>query len=402
VWVSCFASSLLLAILGISISTAGCFGRGGSSGETVSEDENETDAGEQTREVAFMTESGVAVAADAELKSSKSKARPSSGKATTRKSRTIDGIPIDLWFDDPLAVAADKSVAPDAGGSRSATAAPVALAATPAERIPPAATPPAKADPDSGATSSGNDGANPGDESAAASGGDDWASLITGDLIKDEIKRIRKGINDSTANVGQYNKSRAAIKSDANVLATLAVVAAEHPENFTWKRNAKYVRDLSKSIADMAKELGQKGLTNVKRTFEDVQSLIDGNTPARLEEAPDSLPIGVVTSTSGAMVRIDLAHNWMKSSLSTEAAFKKEADRIQLESAVSAVLGKAIAAPGAPNADDEEYIKLAVELIEANRSATQAAKEGDYAAFMQALDRSTKSCSTCHLSFRTN
>ncbi len=166
-------------------------------------------------------------------------AKPAKSKSAAKKAE-IDGIPLDVvWFDDPLAVAADSTAV---GG-----AAPAVAAAAPPK-------------PATGGAMSGGSSAPPPPPAAApaASGSGEWGELVTLETVVNETKKIKNRLTDSLVNVGKYNGNyKDGIQMDGAVLATLAHIVPKLEGSLTWKGDAPVVRDLAADVAKKANGLGQ-------------------------------------------------------------------------------------------------------------------------------------------------
>lgn len=292
------------------------------------------------------------------------------------KGPSIDGIPLDVvWYDDPLAVAADATPVGGATGP--------AVAAAPAK---PAATEPAPTAPS---------------EAAPAGGGSDWKDLISGELIGTETKKIKNRLTDSLSSVGKYNGNyKDGIQVDGAVLAALAQVLHQHPDSLSWKPDAPTVRDLSSELAKKAKGLGQASYDPSKEVFVKLEGVLSGNKPPGLEEAPPQLPFGEFASRMALMKRMQKSFDFMKSNIQNDAAFKKEAETIQHEAAMLATLTKVTGAKEYPGGDEDEYQQFIKDLVKASVEAVEASKADEFPKFQDAITRVQKLCDACHQAYR--
>ena len=325
----------------------------------------------------------------------KSKGSASSSKKSSRgKSKDSRGttgphigeIPRDAWpevfFDEPLSVYAERGSAPA-----------VASGAAPDARST------GDAPPERMTESPAEPG---GTKSPAASGGSDWPSLLTGEVLADETKAVKSSLTDKLQSVGKYSGNYKELRVDAATLAIFASIANEFPDAPSWKANAKYIRDASAEIVRSASANGDKYYKPTRAAFDRLDTLMAGSKPPGLEEVSDSLPFSEVVSRTPLMFRMERAFNYLKLSVNTEAAFKKEAAKVTHEASVLAALAKAVAAPTYEDADLDEYQGYARELQQCGTGVTEAVRNGDYAAYTAALDRGSKACTDCHSQFKNN
>ncbi len=178
----------------------------------------------------------------------------------------LGDVPYDVFFNDPLAVAAEGgtpavarqaalrrlggSDKPSAEGGRSFSRAGSKPASRPASRKP---------------------------EAAA---GRDWNALIEMDVLDAEVKRIRNELAAQLQSVPKYNSHFQEIAIAGTTLAAVAEIVAEHPGSVSWKPNAPFVRDLAAKIHDAASAPGGPAFQATKTPYEQLVDVLDGNLPA--------------------------------------------------------------------------------------------------------------------------
>lgn len=289
----------------------------------------------------------------------------------------VGDIPWDVFFDDPLAIASNTTAV---GGS--AEPPPMGTMAKPdgAPAVPTALAP-----------------ATP----AAPAGATDWKSLITMEQIGDETKRIRNHLTSSLQSVGTYNGGYKELQIDGAVIAALAEVVSQHPEDVSWKANARYLREYGSQLRQAAQALGRENYTNSQAAAEGIEAVLAGNVPANAGDPPATRPYAEVASRAGVMQRISKASEWMRSNINAESVFNKELDEIRQESAILAALAKVVADPSYDSAAEEDYVGWAKDLLEAARAAGASTEEKSYPKFQESMNKIKKACDACHASYGT-
>jgi hypothetical protein len=296
----------------------------------------------------------------------------------------LDGIYKDAFFDKPLVVAANTQTGAAAGTTT--------VAANDASK----GTPPTDAPTETKAPPK------------AASGGDavSLKDLIDKDALNGEIKNVRNYLASKAASVAAYNASYLEIGPESATLAALAVAVQKHPEDFTWKKNAKFVRELSTQITEMTtseKAKNKNTYDAVAAAFEKIDEIIKGSTPAGLPDAADEKDYGeAAVDLRHIMKRIQKSEATLKTTVSNEAALKKEADKVAQEGAVLQFLGYAITSGGFGWGDDAGFHKQAKPLQEGGKQLIEAAKSGNYPMYDEAMGRISKTCVECHGEFKNN
>ena len=314
----------------------------------------------------------------------RSKADGSKAEGSAGGPPMIDGIYKDVFFDKPLVLAANTQTGAAAGNTT--------VAANDTSKGTPAT---------DGATETK-------DPPKAASGGEavSLKDLIDKDALAGEIKNVRNYLAGKAGSVAAYNASYLEIPPEAATLAVLAIAVQKHPEDFSWKKNAKFVRELATQITEMTSSEKAKNKNTydaVAAAFEKIDDILKGSTPAGLPEADDDKDYGdAAIELRHVMKRIQRSEATLKTSVSNEAGLKKEAEKVAQEGAVLQFLGHAINAKGFGWGDDEGFAKQAKPLQEGGKQLIEAAKSGNYAMYDEAMGRISKTCVTCHGEFKNN
>lgn len=330
-------------------------------------------------------------AAKGTASSNEPKAKPEKGESSRPKSegnktegtagspKMIDGIPYDVFFDKPLTVAAN---------SQTGAATNTAVAANDASKA--------------GATT---ETPMPAKDPPKAEAGASLKDVIDKDSLTNEVKNVRNYLASKTASVSTYNSSLLEIAPEAATLAVLAVAVSKHPDDFSWKKNAKYVRDLSWKIGEIT--LSKDGKTKnsfdeVTETFTKIDDILKGSEPAGLPDAEADKAFGdaVGGNLVAIMKRIKKSEEVLKATVSSEAGLKKEADKAAQEGAILSFLGAILTAPGFGWDGDDEFAGYAKPLVEGGKQIAEAARSGNFALYGDGITKVSKSCNDCHPKFK--
>lgn len=291
----------------------------------------------------------------------------------------ISGVPLDVWpdvwFEDPLAVA----------GNLSGTA-----------MEPPAESPPA----DSSRQPAPANKNPPEDETPQPANEPKWNAYFTKEAINREAKEIRLTLKQAFQSIQRYNGNYKELQIDASVLAVLAAITTEHSAAVTWKPRAPHIRDLSAGLATTATRLGSKNYKAGQSIYENLEQLLNGNTPGNLKPAAEHRPVHEIAERGALMKRMGRADQWSKENSGDEEKFKSEREQLAHEAVMIAVLMEVTTDDNYEMADEPEYITQAKSLKKAALDAAKAAEKANYANFIEARSRMTKACTACHLDFR--
>jgi len=292
--------------------------------------------------------------------------------------KMIDGIPYDVWFDNPLAVAGDNQVVE-----------PVSLSGNSNTGTPKAAPATGNKKPVAGKNST-----------PAVSGGIDWKMIIPMPVLESQVKDIRNRLTKNMQSVGSYNTTYLELPTFTSTLAALAGIATEHPEDVSWKKNAKHLRDLAASISSETLMRGAKSFRKIQVPYEQMIVIMNGSAPAGLPEAPDKRPLSDVASMGDLMKRADIAYKWLKSNVGSADALKSEKEKIIEETHLLAAIAKIITTEGYGYVDDKGFLNHANPMAEACLKMVEAAKSDNFSQFDEGLSRIYKSCTECHSEYK--
>jgi hypothetical protein len=285
----------------------------------------------------------------------------------------IGGIPLNVWYDNPIAESKQTGevASPAAAGTQTAAAAKPAADPMPM---------PAKT------------------EEKPAAGADGWAAILSAEDLQDEVKKIRLRLQDNLSSIGKYNGHyNKEIVWDGAGLAALASIALVHPDKISWKPQAGQIRDIAAELVSKAKGgLGQKPFDATKKEFEKIDGLLSGNPPPGIPAAAAEVAFSDVANRKYLMHCIETGEDFLRANFQAPPKFQKESEDVARAAAIVAAYCKVVGTEGYSSADEDDYKNFLKPLFEANMTMQKAAKDKDFAAFTEANGRIPKYCSDCH------
>ena len=283
----------------------------------------------------------------------------------------LGNVPYDVWFEDPLAVAAE-------GGSDEPASTPTVAGTTPA----------AEPTEDPVETSAKDT------ESSA-----DWPQLISGAVLDDEAKRLRNQIGDVVQSVGRFNQQYKSVQAHGTTLAAVGEIARIHTDPVRWKENAGTVRDLGVRIREAASSSGREAYAAVQEPYEQFRAILDGNPSA---ESAGDVELAQAAPRGGLMQRIGTAFESLRTQVQDADSLKSSADEARHEAAMLAAFAHLVVLPGYEDAEDEGYAAYAKQMRDAGVAMQQAIVEENFDGFSAALSRAQNSCNDCHANYRSS
>jgi len=301
------------------------------------------------------------------------------GKKTKNDRPAIDGIPLDVFFPEPLLVASDSGT----------------VASTPAVTPVPGTTPETGGEPET---------TEPQQPAAAAGGVVSWEKVIPAERVKGEMKSIRLQLQKRLTTLASYNSSYLEIPVFGATLALLAEVARRHPDDIAWKENSRYIRTLGAEMVEVCSSSsarGRKSYDQVNGAFLKICDILDNNAPAELPEAEEEADLLDVADMGYLMKRLKRGMEWMQNNAGSEDAFKENAELAQREVSVIATIGQAFADESYGYSDDEEFTGHTFEMRDTATEMSGAVEGGDFGTFDELRSKVDQKCTQCHMTYRT-
>lgn len=287
-------------------------------------------------------------------------------------SKFLNGVPYDVFFEDPLSVAANQN--PAGGGNDGGDT------GTPGTGTEVASKDPMKDAPSVAAT--------------------DWKTIIPKEILESEVKRIRNRLTANLKTIGSYKQSYLSMQPHIATLAAMGGIAAEHSDAPSWKANSKSVRDLAGAMLSEKLNNTAPAYKQVNEPFMQIIDIFDGSPPADLPEVAAETTFSDKADMGHLMKRLKVASEWLKINAGSEETFKSNADEIKHESRIIAALSKVIATEGYGYHDDEDFLSHSVPMLDSAVKMANAAESGDFETYDAGLTRIYKSCQDCHTLYR--
>lgn len=298
-------------------------------------------------------------------------ADPVEKPSSKRKKSSDDEIPLDVWLDDPLGIAANNTIV---GGAPAGNAKPPIEGNT--EKPAPMA-----------------------DKPASATGSLNWSEFLPMENLQSEVKKVQNRLKASLQNPGTYNGNYKDISADGSVIAALAGIVIEHSEDIKWKANAPLVREFGHEMAQASSGLGKENYEKTKTAFEKIESVMSGTVPPGAPAAAPKRPFSETADRGGLMKRIEKARNYMRDNINTEAKLKSESDTVLHEAMMIATLGRVVSLEDYSSADEPDYKQFAEALIGGAKESSAAVKEQAFKKFQDSMNKVNKSCDQCHANY---
>ncbi len=349
-----------ILLMTVSLFAIGC--GGGSSSPTTTETDPESAANSSNETAGGSSQSA----------SNGSSEEPDVLVQVRNGQKWIGDIPLDVWYDDPLAVASNTQAVPSADPGNT-------VAMTPAQPDPM----PAETEPEE-----------------PAGGGTDWKSIITAAALDKEVTDIRNRLNTDLQSVGTYNRNYLALPPHLATLAVMAGVAKEHPEDFRWKDKAGYIQQLAKNMNADQLRTGAGSFRPLREQFDFFLDIMNGSVPPGLEAAPADEAIPDTTDFGELMKRLEVASKFISVNGGTEEAMKTNAEKLRHEAMVLGAVTKILNREGFGYEGDSGFDEFVDMLVKASQDINSAVESEQFDKFDLARSQMGQACTLCHTDYR--
>ena len=284
----------------------------------------------------------------------------------------IGDVPLDVWFDDPLAVASS-------GGEITQPNPRTEVAKIPSET--PSNPEPMPVVPET-------------------VGGIDWKRVIPAELLDAEVTSIRNRFNADLQTVGSYNSSYLNFPPHFASLAVLSHVAQSHPGEIRWKENAGSIKHLAGQMAAEPLSRGPASQRPLKEKFDYVLEILNGSVPATLKAPPADQSISEVAKVPYLMKRLENASKLITVNGGTADSMKSNADALKQEAAVLGALTQVLLDGYEDYQDDEIFEGFVKNMVDASVNMREHIQNDQFNEFELDVSKMTQACTQCHSMYR--
>ncbi|WP_437186859.1 hypothetical protein SH668x_000225 [Planctomicrobium sp. SH668] len=303
----------------------------------------------------------------------------------SKETQWIGNIPYDVFYDQPLTIAADSTSLAPAPAVATTNTAPNSAPKEATEAMVPM--PELTAD------------APAATEAPVTSGASNWGAIIPMAMLVEEVKSLRTSLTGNLQTVATYNKSQVPIATDGSTLAAMAAIAIVHPEAVSWKANAKYIRDLASQVNANSAGNGREPYGKTKDPFDKLLVVLDGGKPPEMEST-EVVPYSEVVYVSDMMKRIESSFNNLKANINTESRLKENPAATEKELRVLYALAALMSDKSYDNADEEKYQAFLSRFQGGAQTSLNALHAGDLDGFQSGLNQIQTTCAECHVEYR--
>ena len=229
---------------------------------------------------------------------------------------------------------------------------------------------------------------------------DEWSPLISPISIEDEVKRLKLHFDSVVSTPGAFNSGGyMEARLDLTILAMMFGVINEHSGEVRWKSDAATARDLLARTAFNCKAGSIQVYNEANLRKADLQDLISGAGLSAHDANLDS-EWGMIVDRSPLMEYAETLIDSLEDAARDAKSVTANPDQIRRQAELLSVFGVVLTKEGLDEADDEDYTKLSMHMVEASQGAVAALERGDADAVRKNVSAIRQRCDLCHEQYR--
>ncbi len=238
-----------------------------------------------------------------------------------------------------------------------------------------------------------------GSPAPAAGAAIDWGKTMPMEMLMTEIKALRSQLQTNLQTVATFNRGVKDIANDAAILAGLVGIVERHPEETNWKPNAHIVRELAYQVYSNAEGSGRAPYEKTQVPFEQLCTIMDGGSAPQVDAEPKA-PFADFAYLSEIMKWFEKRFTDLKSNVNTEARLKEDPVAIERRLRMLVAFGRMMGDESFDSASEPKYQGFVTMFVDGGMSAVDAAKAGNFDGYQAALNQIQTSCGECHQQYR--
>lgn len=227
-----------------------------------------------------------------------------------------------------------------------------------------------------------------------------WNSLVTQEMVQDEINHIRNQLNASFLSVAQYNKSLETIETDCNLLISLCFLVDVKNMDVSWKESCWKLIGLTKELSEIASSKGRENFKKGQDLFNELSTILTGNLSGDPETNAKKSGLSDIAERPALMKKMDELSQSLESEINSEVKFESSQKTVVHDSTLLAILAWAILQPGFDSSEDDSYREVAENMMKEALKMGQSSLDKNYSFWNENKNFVRKRCDQCHADYR--
>jgi hypothetical protein len=225
---------------------------------------------------------------------------------------------------------------------------------------------------------------------------ENWGESITVKDLTDEISDSATRMGQNLKKPSDFDKFLKNINTEGHLIAVLSALLHDHPEAGSWKIAAVQIQEQGLVVAKAAEAKGGKNFKMAQDAHKKIQDSIkkkeggERTSTGNDDATPDWASLGALADV---MKRVEPSYKYIRGKMSSEAAFKRDAETIRHNAAMLYIFAQISPAFRPTEAD---MPKLSGAMSTASQDLLEAVKTSDFAKANAANTAINNACNECH------
>ncbi|AMV33637.1 Cytochrome C' [Pirellula sp. SH-Sr6A] len=226
-----------------------------------------------------------------------------------------------------------------------------------------------------------------------------WKSLISGSSIEDLVKESKTRLDSVITTPAKFAAGGFKdVRREFTLLASLMAIIDRYPDEIRWKSSAPYGQRSFAKMASNCKVGTQPVFNEAKLRHQDLAELLKGS---KLSGTTDEVTWEDIADRGPSMQLLEWAlREHLAPLTSNDKEFQNGQEEVLKYAELVAAYGQILQQEGMTDADDDTYVELAGQMVNAASEAARATKQGDAESARSAVSKIDQSCNKCHESYR--
>ena len=227
-----------------------------------------------------------------------------------------------------------------------------------------------------------------------------WASVVPGEAIESEIKRLHLQLVQDLTTPIKFKTDYLKVRQSYSLLSMWFAIIFEYDGEVRWKQAAAIVQPACWRAAANARTDGEQAYQYARLRRDELQELIRGGAFGDSEKPIEAVDWSQVVDRVPTMIQLESSLNNLKTLTASKAEFQGSVEDVVQQAAVIAAIGKVLSNETMEGGDDEGYRDLAGEMRGGATTLLEAVKLNDFDSASSAVNRIEQSCNKCHEDWR--
>lgn len=227
-----------------------------------------------------------------------------------------------------------------------------------------------------------------------------WSGLVDASSIEDEVKSQQQSVSQLVTTPVIFQTKFGEVNQSFEVLSVLFSVIRQYDGEIRWSDHAPAAQMLFQKAAVASRTGAAAGFRYCNTRKQDLQELVRGGSIVATDPPPESIDWSAAANRSPLMVRLGEANENLKQFTANEGAFKSSVGEVNHEANMVALMARVILLEGMPEAEEDDYVALGRQMLDAAVELKSAAKLSDFDRAAKATNAIGQSCADCHADWR--